>query len=80
MELSMEKVPTLTKIKIHTLDGGNSVRRKEKAPIFMLILGWSWLGIGNRIRLYKENGFSPMEHFIADSLNKINQMEKEFGQ
>ena len=39
MGLSMEKVPTLTKIKIHTLDGGSSVRKREKAPIFMLTLG-----------------------------------------
>lgn len=80
MGLNMVKVPILTKIKIHTLDGGNSVRKKEKAHIFMLILGWNLLGIGNKIRLFKESGFSPTERSIVGSLNKINQMEKVFGQ
>lgn len=80
MERNMAKEHIAIKIKIHTLGGGSSERRKEKELIPMLILAWDLLELGIKIKLSKVNGYSLMELSTVDNLRKTNLMGKEFGQ
>lgn len=75
----MGKELILIKIKIVTLDGGNSARKKVKDPILMLLQVWNWLELGIKTKLLKEDGYFQMEHITAANLKKTNQMVREFG-
>ena len=75
----MGKELIVIRIKIHILDNGCLIRRMVKVCMNMLQINKRLWELGRIIKLYKENGYSLMDHIIWVNLKIINLMAKEHG-
>ena len=75
----MGKELIVIRIKIRILDNGCLIRRMVKVYMNMLQINKKLWELGRIIKLYKENGYSLMDHIIWVHLKIINLMAKEHG-